>query len=320
MSEPGADPLVSRYERIEILRRYLRDGVLPWWAVLANPDLTAETALSWLDGLSGSDLRSVLAGQSDVASAVARAMATLSDDAMARLTARLLPSGMAADAPMRAALAEFSGQAKDRRAFHAGAMVALIEGKPLDFDALAGRAMEPHWRRGGKAATKPLADWPPDALKSQLLARLRFGAAPSRSETAASGATPADVVASEVSAAALLQALVAAYPDDARQFLRVVAAAPRLRSAFARHIATAPLHAVLREAHAEEARAVRRIMAQLDALALPHRPLAEEQRRALLLDTALRLAEGGTWLRATPLFGFWPNGLAHLCRMARVPR
>ncbi len=214
----------GRYDQVDVLRYYLRYGVPPWSALLGDPQWTPERALAALARLPRSLLGAVFSQESpeERLGALLRAVRGLPEESLAELVVRLLPPRTGdAGGPLRSALSEFAAGAEDRPWFFAGLTAALLDRRPLDLEELAsGSAPRP---TSARALPDELGEWQAHELKSVLMSRLRCAAAPPAPGTA--DRTPAE----------LLDALITAYPEDARQFLDALARAPGgLRDALVR--------------------------------------------------------------------------------------
>jgi Contractile injection system tape measure protein len=282
----------GHYDRAEALAYFLRNGVLPWHAVLRDPSLDAETLAASLPDLPRPLLLATLgAGEPGARRRSLDVLARcLSEDGFARLLVRLVPPAGAAGAPFTRALREFIATARDRRAFLARVVGAALEVAEIDLEAAWRSAAQPGEVKPARPAD--VAAWPAHLLQSVLSESLRRG-------PGTDGAGP--------SPGGLLAVLADTHPADARHFLRSAAENAGLARALAR-CAPAPLHARLVELLAPSAvRAVAALQRALLALPAPERRFsADEMRQAVLVET-MRLGDG-----EAPGEGFFARVLGRL--------
>ncbi|MEA2985411.1 MAG: hypothetical protein QOD94_1665, partial [Alphaproteobacteria bacterium] len=213
------DRAVEFYDQIEILRYYLRHGLLPWNALLRDAALSVEGARVSLVDLSAAQLRLLFAGSPEEQSyLVESALRQLPEDRIVAVLASLLPQ-VSSDTPFASVLTTFAAQASDRPAFYARVITTLLEHAPLDLGKAAAEARPspvPETIRSEFPES-----WETGTLKSLLASRLRFGAT----------VWPEAPASGEV-----LQALVARHGGEARYFLEAVADAPPLRRALVQQV------------------------------------------------------------------------------------
>ncbi len=215
-------PSISRYDQADALRYYLRYGVLPWGAALAETAgreraLNVGELVDVLPALPISLLRTIFpASPTGRFAAALRAVRQMSQEAIDRLIVALSANAHGAATVVDVADAD---NAADPHAAYARVIVRLLEGNSgwREFDA------------GSSSVTSAWVDeqpWDVGWIKSILADRARTG------ERAGS---------TQPSSAALLQALMEEYPADARHFFHVVRRTGLRPSALLSELASARL-------------------------------------------------------------------------------
>ncbi|HEY0406181.1 MAG TPA: contractile injection system tape measure protein [Pyrinomonadaceae bacterium] len=282
----AARPAFTRYDQAEILRYYFRYGVLPWWSVLRDSRLTAQSVLVSLPSLSRSLLRAVFPPENpdEQLQTIIRAAQLLPEESLMELLRRLFHQAKEAGSPFWSSLSAFAIETADnaietagKRAFYARLIAANLNGLPIDLEALAALASA----RGGTASAPAfpddLARWDAHALKSALAHRLRFAATP-------------DVT--ERSGAELLSALMTTHPNEARLFLDAVRDAPDMLAALAQQSPPPLFDHLLELLNPFGAEMLRTLMRSVAAIPTPYRPGSEENLRQVILTELLQLKEG----------------------------
>ena len=111
-------------------------GVLPWRDILAEPQLTAPRLVEALERLRPGLVRTALNGAALHRPDVRRALDAMPDAAIVNLIHLLLPRN-ARDHELTQSIISYSARAANRRDFQATLIVALVEGRVLDFETLA---------------------------------------------------------------------------------------------------------------------------------------------------------------------------------------
>ncbi len=268
----------ARYDQVEVLRYYLRYGVLPWSALLRDPDLTAGSAIAALPELPRSLLSHVFAGDhaDDQLRVLLRAVRMMPEECLERLLLRLHPQVGHADSPFRSAVSAFAAQTEDKHVFYAQLLAATLNGDSLDLEQLAASALVQ------VRAVEPLlpADpvrWDAQAQKSAIANQLRFG------KTATAGG-PTLVV--------LLHALIATHPEDARNFCRALRNTPRLAAELIRHCNPALFDRLLELLCPGESATLRALLQKLSAIPVTYLACSAESTRQVIFDEVIRLEEG----------------------------
>jgi hypothetical protein len=261
---------LAAYEAAEALGYLLRNGVLPWAALLRDPAHDEARVLAALPDLALPLLNEALrTADGDERRRMTAALARgLGEDDLARLLLRVLPALEAG--PFREALSAFADAAADRRGFLARVLCAGVAGEALDLEALAAQAgeMDP-------VPPAELAAWPAHLLRSVLTDALRAGPAREREHP-----TPATLLAA-----------LAAHPADARCYLRALGRRPELAAALARALPVTEHDPLLDTLYPAAAPAARALHAALSALPAPRRAPDDEVRQVLLLEL-MRSGEG----------------------------
>lgn len=265
----------AHYEQAEIVRYYLQHGLLPWTALLLDANVNIERSFATLLRLSPAALRAIFTQERTDGRVVQRLAHALPEHVIIALLERLLPTPGADGSPFRSALATFSGQAEDRRVFLASVVAAVLDGRELDLEQLAGSASR-------QTAIRPilpadLSNAESHALKSVLAGRLRLGEA---------------YLPGEPATVALLQALIAQFPDDARLFIQATNEQPELQAALLHQVSAATLQVMLGKIYLAEAKAMQEIVRSMMTLAPDHRPDTKQIREELWLKGVLHLASG----------------------------
>lgn len=278
----------ARYELAEALRYLLAHGVVPWELRLREPDLTAEGLLLALPGLPRSLLPAVLAGDDREArrTALLRAARALPEDRLATWLLRLLPAARS-EGPLRDSLASRAERARDRAGFLAAVVAALLEGEPLDLEALAAP-------EAGAAAPRalpgPAAGWPAHLVASVLLAALRpdrrrQGGVPDEGSSAAALAVPVD----ELDPGELLTVLLEEHPSEAHDLLARVSTSAASAAALARTASRQQAESAVALLRPDAAPALGALAAALANLPAPYRPGSPREISRVLLHEALLL-------------------------------
>jgi len=209
-------PAFARYDHVDAIRYYLRYGVLPWSALLRNPKMTAASVLSFLPGLPRSLLYAVFTGESPgkQLQTILRGVRMMSDDSIVQLLRALLTEAKDPDSPFRSALSSFASRVKDKQAFYARLLAAILNGHPLDLEELAASAVTQRITIETVFAGDPV-QWNVDVLKSALVNQVRFGR----------------TAGGEHSPFTLFHTLASRHPKDARHFCRALRDTPDLLAA-----------------------------------------------------------------------------------------
>ena len=204
---PGERPDLSRYDRAEAIRYYLRYGVLPWTSALAqgaggDVPLSVERLLDTLPGLPVSVLRVMFpVGGGESPAALYRVVEQMSGEARARLLAavrvEIQSHEGSVNAPITAGIIEEPGP-------YLRTILRLLHGGTEGLDATV------EWPTGPALREQPALLSDVHWIKSNLAERARRGERPGRAD---------------VSSAALLQLLVEEHPADAEHFFRVLRSA-----------------------------------------------------------------------------------------------
>jgi hypothetical protein len=290
----------ERHDRVEVLRYYLRYGMLPWGALLRDSELDARKLLLSLPRLQRSLLRALFSSEQaeERVRMLARAVRLLTEDGLAELLASLFQRSKEADGPFRSSLARFAAQAIDRPVFYARLISANLDGQPFDLEELASSSMR---ERDATASSIDAVEWDARSLKSLLANRLRFSVAPRAGQQSI---TDESSIADELSIAGkqiiaveqtipdLLHKLLTTYPQDARYFFYALRDTPDMLDALAREC-TAPLFeqllGLLCPVGAETLTALIHSHA---AIPIPYRQSSEEKLRQVILYELLHLGEG----------------------------
>jgi hypothetical protein len=270
-----APAFFARYDQVEVLRYYLRYGVLPWSALLRDPDLTAGSALAALLELPRSLLSHVFAAEhvDDQLRLLLRAVRMMPEECLERLLLRLHPQLGQADSPFPSAVSAFAAQAEDKRVFYAQFLAATLNGDSLDLEQLAASALVQVQTTEPVLPADPTR-WDAHALKSAIANHLRFG------KTATMGGP---------TLAVLLHALVATYPEDARNFCRALRNTPWLAAELIRHCDAALYDRLLELLCPEESATLSALLRSLFAIPVTYLSCAAESTREVVFDQVICL-------------------------------
>ena len=273
-----ARSVFARYDQVEILRYYLRYGVLPWGSLLHDAGLTVAGALASLSGLSRSQLGAVFSqGSTDEQlQAILRAVELMPAESLTRLLRRLLPQAREADSPFSTSFSTFASEAEDRHAFHARLLAAILAGCPLDLEEFASSGSIQK-RDVGPPLSADVAEWDAHALKSALASRLRFG-------------EPSIPDAHTLSA--LLDALVNRHPEEARHFCRALRDAPGLLEALIRQCTTPQFESLSELLAAANSRTLEALRRSVAAVPASYRSHPAESPQQVIFHELLRLEDG----------------------------
>jgi|GEM_PF-7097453 len=310
----GESPLqtLGRYELVESLRHFLRHGMLPWTDLLRGPERTPDRILAGLARLPRSLLNEVLrAGSREEETRVRRRLAmTVEEETLVQVLLRLLPATAAPDHPFRSALAEHASRAANRRLFLVDVLLTLLQGQPLDLEALA-KATSP--KTSAKEVAQPEPDapldrWPAAALQAALLTRLRFGtlegtAAEGPETGEAEDLSPrflrdAPAAIREIPLARLLSTLVESHPEDAEELLHGLRERRHLWVALMRRLPVAVVDRLLGWLAPEESAPLAALQDALVAIPISHRPGSRERLAPVILGEVVRSGRGETLTQA----------------------
>jgi hypothetical protein len=154
---------IAEYGHLDRLRHLLMTGVLPWRGILTEPQLTAQRLIEALQRLRPGLVRTALDRAPLHHRDLRRALEAMPDMAIVNLIRLLLPPN-AADSGLTQSIVSYSARAADRKNFQAVLIVALVQGRALDFEALAAASAGP----SSQASTAAL-------LADTLLAALADG-------------------------------------------------------------------------------------------------------------------------------------------------
>jgi hypothetical protein len=127
---------IAEYGHLDRLRHLLMTGVLPWRDILAEPQQTAQRLIEALERLRPGRVRTALSDAPLHHPDVLRALDTMPDTAIVNLIRMLLPRNVE-DHELTQSIIAYSAKAANRRNFQAMLIVALVQGRGLDFEALA---------------------------------------------------------------------------------------------------------------------------------------------------------------------------------------
>jgi hypothetical protein len=273
-----AQAFFARYDQVEVLRYYLRYGVLPWSALLRDPDLTAGSAIAALPELPRSLLSHVFAGDhaDDQLRVLLRAVRMMPEECLERLLLRLYPQLAYDDSPFRLAVSAFAAQAEDKHVFYAQFLAATLNGDSLDLEQLAASALV-QVRAAAPVRPADPARWEAHAQKSAIANQLRFG------KTARAGGP---------TLAVLLHALIATHPEDARNFCRALRSTPGLAAELIRHCNPALFDRLLELLCPGESATLRALLQKLSAIPVTYLSCSAESMREVIFDEVIRLEEG----------------------------
>ena len=214
--EGEVPPAFARYDHVEVIRYYLRFGVLPWNALLHDSQLTVESVLAFLPGLPRSLLYAVFAQESPGGQrqAIRRAIRMIPEESFLRLLRTLLTQVNEPASPFRSTLMATAARVENKQEFYARLLSATLKGRPLNLEELAGSVVSEPITIEPVLANDP-AEWPVNVIKSALASRLRFG----------------ETDAGEHTRLTLLDTLIARHPEDARHFCRALRDSPDLLAA-----------------------------------------------------------------------------------------
>lgn len=278
-----AQAAASPYDQFEIIRYYLTHGTLPWPALVDERAMMAETALTPLLTLSVSQVRALFSqeGFDDRQLAVLRAVEALREEAAPLLIARLLTHTEAPSGPFFQALSQFAEQAHDTRQFFARTISAILEGRPVDLEALVTSANGPSSSHPGLADA--LINWQPHLLKAVIAAHLR-----SSDLTGAEGNPLADLGHPLPD---LIHALVARHPQDARHFFYEIRDVEALSSALVDQCHASLFEEVLEFLRPAEIEAVNALMRAIASIPAPYRPASDESVPRVLFRELISLGQ-----------------------------
>jgi hypothetical protein len=134
--------LIMEYGHLDRLRHLLMTGVLPWRDILTEPQLTAQRLIDALELARPGLVRRALDGAPLHHGDVRRALEAMPDTAIVNLIRLLLPPN-AADSGLTQSIVSYSARAADRKTFQAMLIVALVQGRSLDFEASAAASNGP---------------------------------------------------------------------------------------------------------------------------------------------------------------------------------
>jgi hypothetical protein len=148
---------IAEYGHLDRLRHLLMTGVLPWRDILAEPQLTAQRLIEALERLRPGRVRTALNGAPLRRPDVRRALDAMPDAAIVNLIRLLLPPN-AGDHDLTQSIIAYSARAANRRNFQAMLIVALVEGRGLDFEALTAASDGPSSQASANFASAFLAE------------------------------------------------------------------------------------------------------------------------------------------------------------------
>ncbi|MEA2821083.1 MAG: hypothetical protein QOJ86_3087 [Bradyrhizobium sp.] len=148
---------IAEYGHLDRLRHLLMTGVLPWRDILTEPQLTARRLIEALERLRPGLVRTALDGAPLHHGDVRRALEAMPDTAIVNLIRLLLPPN-AADSGLTQSIVSYSARAADRKNFQAVLIVALVQGRALDFEALAAASDGPSSQASADFAAAFVAD------------------------------------------------------------------------------------------------------------------------------------------------------------------
>lgn len=293
-----AQSTASPYDRYEIIRYYLTHGTLPWPALVEERAMMAEAAVTPLLTLSVSQVRALFSHESfdDRRLAVLRAVEALGEEAAPVLIARLLTHTEAPSGSFFQALSQFAEQAYDRRQFFARTISAILEGGPVDLEALVTSANGPS--SSHSALSDALINWQPHLLKAVIAAHLRAA-----DLTGAEGNPFADALADPLADPLadlghplpdLIHALVARHPQDARHFFYEIRDVEALSSALVDQCDPSLFEEVLEFLRPAEIEAVNALMRAIASIPAPYRPASDESVPRVLFRELISLGQQQT--------------------------
>jgi hypothetical protein len=212
-----ATPAFTWYDHFEVIRYYLRHGVLPWNALRRNPKMTPTSELGLLPGLPRSLLYAVFTEESPdkQLQAIYRAVRMMPEAKVEELLTALLTQAKEPGSPFRSALKTVLSKLEDKQQFYARLLAAIFNSHSMDLQEFAALAVAEPITVEPALAPDP-TEWDVAVLKSVLANGLRF-------------ANTSD--AAEHAPLALLDTLVAQHPEDARHFCRALRDTPDLLAA-----------------------------------------------------------------------------------------
>ncbi|MEA2888515.1 MAG: hypothetical protein QOD11_2875, partial [Bradyrhizobium sp.] len=148
---------IAEYGHLDSLRHLLMAGVLSWRDILAEPQLTAQRLIEALEPLRPGLVRTALDGAPLRHPAVRRALDATPDAAIVNLIRLLLPPN-AGNHELTQAIVSYCARAADRKNFQAVLIVALVQGRALDFEALAAASNSPSSQAPAEFATAFVAE------------------------------------------------------------------------------------------------------------------------------------------------------------------
>jgi hypothetical protein len=148
---------IAEYGHLDRLRHLLMTGVLPWRDILAEPQLTAQRLIEALERLRPGLVRTALSDAPLHHPDVRRALDAMPDAAIVNLIGLLLPRN-AGDHGLTQSIISYSARAANRRNFQAMLIVALVQGRALDFEALAAASDGPSSQASADLASAFLAE------------------------------------------------------------------------------------------------------------------------------------------------------------------
>jgi hypothetical protein len=194
---------IAEYGHLDRLRHLLMTGVLPWRDILAEPQLTAQRLIEALQRLRPGLVRTALSDARLHHQDVRRALDAMPDAAIVNLIGLLLPRN-AGDHELAQSIIAYSARVADRRDFQAMLIVALVQGRGLDFEALAAASDGPSSQASADLASAFLAE--------TLLAALADGVGGGNATDAQWTETLSRLLASNVRAARRFISAVAKSP------------------------------------------------------------------------------------------------------------
>ena len=209
-----APPAFAGYDHFEVIRYFLRHGVLPWNALLRNPKITPASELALLPGLPRSLLYAVFAEESHdkQLQSICRAVQMMPEAKLDQLLGALLTQAKEPGSPFRSALKTLLTQIEDKPQFYARLLAAILNSESLDLEEFAALAVAQPITVEPALAGDP-TEWDVALLKSALAGGLQC------EETSD---------AEEHAPLALLDTLVAKHTEDARHFCRALRDTPDL--------------------------------------------------------------------------------------------
>jgi hypothetical protein len=275
-SAEHAPPAFACYDHFEVIRYYLRHGVLPWSALLRNPKMTPASELAFLPGLPRSLLYAVFTEENPdkQLQALCRAVGMMSEARIGQLLSALLTQAKEPGSPFRSALAAFVPQVKDKQQFYARLVAGILNGQSLDLEELAASVIAKSITIEPVLAGDP-TEWDVAVLKSALASALRFG------DSRAAG---------EHAPLALLRTLVSRHPLDARHFCRALRDAPDLLAALTQQCTSADFQRLLHLLRPADSVKLDAMIRGIAGLSTAHSHFADSVREVMLVEV-LRLEE-----------------------------